>query len=118
VALNLHKSENQAKLSVVLAVVGGLATIVAIGLLLRNFKAEDWYVTYQASGLWFPLLGAALGIGLLCSTFGFFVGLISAGKRRNTATSVSWMGFFLSAFAITLGLCAGLFFYFTRNPVK
>lgn len=117
-ALNLHKYENQARLSVGLAVVGGVATLTAIALLMKNFDIESRYTYYSPTGSWFPALGVSLGVGLLSSTFGFFVGLASAGKRRNTATSMSWTGFFLGAACITLALCAGLFFYFTRSPVR
>ena len=117
-ALNLQKYENQAKLSVILAIVGGAAALAAIALLLRNFDTGDRYVYYRATGLWFPALGASLAMALLTSTAAFFLGLASASKRRNTATGVSWTGFFLSAITITVTLSAALFFIFTRSPVR
>lgn len=115
VALNLHKYENQAKLSVCLAAVGILAAVAAVALLLRNFEPADRFVYYSSSGKWFLALGGTLAVGLLTSTGGFFVGIASAGQRRNKAIKLSWLGFFLSAAAITLTMCCVVFFYFTRN---
>lgn len=116
-ALNLHKYENQARLSVAMAVVGLVGCVGAVALLVRNFNPADRFVYYGASSMYLPLLGVMLLVSLGGGAIGFFVGISSAGQRRNKAANVAWAGFFLSAAVITLALCAGIFFYFTRNAV-
>ncbi len=116
-ALNLHKYENQAKLSVALAIVSGVTVLMALGLIVRNFNATDMYVYYGGGGMYLPVLGGLLGMALLTGAGGFFAGIGSAGQRRNKAANLSWAGFFLSAATITIALCAGAFFYFTRNAI-
>jgi len=117
VPLNLHKYETQAKLSLWLAIVSVLCCIAAVFLLMRNFVPQDQFVYYNPRGLWLPALGGALFLCMLTGGVGFLVGILSAGQRRNSAAGLSWTGFFLSAAGITIGLCAGLFFYFTRNAI-
>lgn len=117
VAFNLKSYESQAKLSVFLAVLGGLAALGVIGLMGRNFDRGSFFVNYNPRGLWLPVLGAGLLVGLAAGVVGFFVGLHSAGQRRNPRSALSWKGFFLNAAVIIVMLCAGIFFYFTRNAV-
>ena len=109
--------EKQAALSAILAVVGNAAALAAFCLLGRNFSFQDRYVTYNPENIWFPILGGVLFVALAASTIGFFVGLHSAGQRRNTRSRLSWTGFFVSAVGITLTVSAVAIFYFTRNPV-
>jgi hypothetical protein len=117
VAFNLKSYENQAKLSVYLAVLGGLAALGVIGLMGRNFDRISFFVTYNPKGFWLPLVGTGLLLGLGAGTAGFFVGLHSAGQRRNPRSALSWKGFFLNALVIMIMLSAGIFFYFTRNAM-
>lgn len=116
-AFNLRKYENQAKLSVSLAIFSVVCAIGAIGLLLRNFEPADRFTYYSPRSLWFPAMLGMLFFALATGAIGFLVGLLSAGQRRNQAVGTSWAGFFLSAASITVALCAGLFFYFTRNSI-
>jgi len=109
--------EQQARLSVILAAVGAVSWLGMVGLLLRNFTPQTFWVTYNPKSLYLPVLGLTLLVSLAASTAGFFIGLHSAGQRRNTRSGLSWLGFFLSAGMLTLTLCAALFFYFARNPV-
>jgi hypothetical protein len=115
VAFKLKTYENQAKLSVWLAGVGGLAALGVLWMILRNLKAGE--VSFGAGTLFQPVLGAGLFVGLAAATVGFFVALNSAGQRRNTKSALSWRGFFLNALVIALLLSAGVFFYFTRSPI-
>ncbi len=116
-ALNLRRYENQAKLSVLLAALGGLAVIGVAVLLVWKFDGPTRYVRYNADGPFLPIFGLGLVGGLAAATVGFFVALNSAGQRRNPRSKLSWQGFFLNAAIIALLLCAGVFFYLTRNPI-
>jgi hypothetical protein len=110
--------EVQARISVALALLGGLAALSAITLLVLKFKADTRMVVYNARGPFMLLFGAALLAALLAGGVGLLIGLNSAGQKRNTRSQLSWTGFFVSAAVITLSLCAGLFFYFTRSPMS
>jgi hypothetical protein len=110
--------EDQAKLSVGLAILGGLAALGVLILMCRNFDAASFYVTYNRKSLWLPLLAGGLLVGLGAGTVGFLVGLNSAGQRRNKRSGLSWQGFFLNALVLTVVLAAAIFFVFTRNPVS
>jgi hypothetical protein len=117
VASKLNTYENQAKLSVVLGLVGSAALLGVIVMMRKNFDAATFYITYNTASLWLPLLGSGLLVGLLAGAAGFFVALNSAGQRRNIQSSLAWKGFFLNAIVITGLLAASIFFYFTRNSV-
>ncbi|MCK4341904.1 MAG: hypothetical protein KAY37_09305 [Phycisphaerae bacterium] len=109
--------ENQATLSIVLAAVGGVAFLLAAGLLWRNFTDfETFWVSFNPKSMYQPLLGLVLFIALAVGAVGFFIGLNSAGQRRNTRSRLSWLGFFLNAGVIALALCAGIFFVIARHP--
>ncbi len=109
--------ESLSRLSVILACVGLVAVLVTLGLLLRNADLEARYVYYNPKGMFLPALGAGLFVSLATAAAGFFIGLSTAGQRRNQATGLSWAGFFLSAAVITLTMSAVVVFYFTRSPV-
>lgn len=109
--------EDQAKLSVVLSVLGALATVGVIVLMLRNFDAGSFYVSYNPKTLWLPMVGVGILVGLSAGTVGFFVALNSAGQKRNKNSGLSWQGFFLNALVLTVILSACVFFFFTRNAI-
>ena len=111
----LNTYEKQARLSVRLALVGCAATLGALALLALNFR--DFWIVYSPKGKWLPTFGGTMFIGLAAGVVGLFVGLNSAGQRRNTLSRLSWIGFFLSALVVTLILSAGLFFVFARYPL-
>lgn len=115
---SLNTYENQARISVIAAGVGALAAVATVALLARNFTdLQTFYVVYNPQTMYLPAVGVGLLGALACGTIGFFVGLNSAGQKRNTQSKLAWMGFFCSAAVITLALCIGLFFYFTRRPM-
>ncbi len=116
-ASRLNTYENQAKLSVALGVVGLLALLALAVLMRRNFDGATFYMTFNAESMFQPLIGLGILAGLLTGSVGFFVGLNSAGQRRNTQSGLAWKGFFLNAIALTGILAAAIFFYFTRNAV-
>jgi hypothetical protein len=116
-ALNLRTYENQAKASVYLGLLAALAALVVIALIAWKFDRTSFYVTFNARGLYLPLIGLGLIVGGGAGTAGFFIGLSSAGQRRNTLSGLSWKGFFLNALVLTIVLAAAIFFYFTRNAL-
>lgn len=117
-ALKLKTYEDQAKLSVWLAALGGLAALGVLVLIFRNasFEGSTIYVTYNPNGFWLPTLGVGILVALAAAAIGFFVALNSAGQRRNTRSALAWQAFFVNAVIITVVLSAALFFFFTRNP--
>ncbi|MBK9127720.1 MAG: hypothetical protein IPM13_07945 [Phycisphaerales bacterium] len=106
--------EKQARLSVLLAGVAGLGALAALGLVLRNFRADAGMTVYSGKGMWLPVLGLTLLFSFAAAGTGLFLGLNGAGQKRNTKSSLSWLGFFLSAGVITLAAIVGVFFAFTR----
>ncbi len=116
-AFKIKTYEDQAKLSVILATVGGLFTVAALGAILRNFDASTGWVRYGTKTIFMPALGGCLMLALALATIGFFVALNSAGQRRNKRSRLSWTGFFLSALVITFAVCVGVFFVITRHGI-
>ncbi len=112
----LKTYEAQSKLSLGLAVLGGLAALGVLYLMRRNFDPAGFYVTYNPQASWLLVVGTGMFVALASSTIGFFVALNSAGQRRNTRSALAWQAFFLNALIITITLCAASFFFFTRNP--
>ena len=117
VALKLKTYEGQARASVIMAVLGGVAAVSVIYLLGKRFDTESFYVTYGQGSLFLPAFAGTLLFGLAAGATGFIVALNSAGRRRNTDSKLSWQGFFLNALVLTIILSAGVFFFFTRNAV-
>lgn len=113
-ALKLRAYETQAKLSIGLAIGAAVSMFGTVFLLLRNFDATNFLIAYRSSSMYMPALGATILLSLGLATIGFFVGLNSAGQKRNKQSQLSWIGFFLNASVITLSLCCGVFFWFTR----
>lgn len=106
--------EKQAMYSIVCAGVAVAAALAAIALIIRNLDFEAWTLYMPRNGNSFPLMLAGVGAACLLGTVGFFIGFSSAGHSRNKRSKLSWMGFFGSAAAISLGLSAFIFYYFTR----
>ncbi len=109
--------EDQAKLSVYASIVAGLASLASVALILRNFDSEEFFVNYASGTLWLPAVAASLLVALGAGALAFFMGLYTAGQRRNKKTNLSWLAFFISAGAITIALSAAVFFVLTRNQI-
>jgi hypothetical protein len=118
VAFKLNTYEGQAKLSLVLGVVGAAAAMVVMFLIWKKFDRMSFYVSYNAKGLFLPIFGMGVLGGLIAGTVGFFVALNSAGQRRNTRSKLSWQAFFLNAIVLTVLLATAVFFVFTRNAIS
>jgi hypothetical protein len=117
VAFKLKSYESQSLLSVLLALVGGVAALGAVGVMARGFDKASFYVNYSSRSMFLPTLAGALLVGLAAAVIGFFIALNSAGQKRNTRSRLAWQGFFLNALVLTIVLLAGVFFYFTRNAI-
>lgn len=100
-----------------LAMAGGLAVFAAAFLIGRNFRWENRWTVFSTDTLYQPVLGAVLLAALTFSAAGFFLGLNSAGQKRNTQSSLAWLAFFVNASVITAAICCGLFFALTRYPM-
>lgn len=109
--------ETQALLSIAFAIIGALATLAAAALVFRNFKADSGFTYYNAKGMWYPILGVALLGALGSSVIGIALGFNSAGQKRNTQSTRSWVGFFMCAGVLAFALIVGMFFFFTRQPM-
>jgi hypothetical protein len=118
VAFKIKTYEDQARLSVILAAVGGFFAVAALGGVLRNFDINTGWVEYGTKTIFLPALGGCLFLALAPAAVGFSVALHSAGQRRNKRSGLSWMGFFLNALVITLALCIGVFFVVTRHGLS
>lgn len=116
-ALKLSSYEGQAKLSVALGVIGGLAALAVVALVFRNFEATSFYVTYNPKGAWLPLVGLGMAVGMGAGGIGFFMALNSAGQRRNPLSALAWQAFFLNAVVLTVVIATAILLVFTRNPI-
>jgi len=109
--------EKQAKLSVVLGAIGAIGTLGAMACILQAFDWSNFWIAYNPHGRRILAIGGGLFVGFVAGAIGFLVGFNSAGQRMNTKNRLAWTGFFLSAAAVTLALCSGVFFYLTRYPI-
>ena len=110
--------EKQAKLSVILAVVGGAATLAAAAAILQAFDWENFWTAYNPRAKRILAIAAALIIGVVAGGAGLLLGWNSAEQRLNTQNKLSWTGFFLNAAVITLTLSCGVFFVLTRYAIE
>ncbi len=83
--MNLKTYEGQTILSTALAVLGAVASVATWGLLVRRFDRTAFYVSFNSEGLFQPVLGLGLLVGLGAGVIGFFMALKSAGHKRNNA---------------------------------
>lgn len=113
-AAKLNTYEKQAMYSIVCACVALAAALGTLALIYLKLDKEAWTVYMPRNGRAFPVMLVGVAAACLVGTIGFFVGFSSAGHSRNKWSGLSWLGFFLSAAAISLGLSAFIFYYFTR----
>ncbi|MFQ5806105.1 MAG: hypothetical protein ACE5I3_06620 [Phycisphaerae bacterium] len=109
--------ETQAKLSMLLAVVGGLSALLLVVSVLWKFDFEEFAAVYLDGGRRYYTILGATALGVATGSTGFFVGLNSAGRRRNPLSNLAWTAFFLNAAVILVTLCMFVVFWFAREPV-
>jgi hypothetical protein len=101
-----------------LAAVGGIATLAVLFMIFWVFSWESlWIPLLAGSRRYYAILGGT-GLALIASGIGFLVGFNSAGQRRNTKSSLAWMGFFLNSAVIALAACTFVFFWFFKFVVN
>ncbi|MFO0838749.1 MAG: hypothetical protein U1D55_09490 [Phycisphaerae bacterium] len=114
--MNFRDYATQAQLSVYLAAIGGVSTLISVVLMARNFDRATFWIIYNARRPFVFVLLATIGLALLASGLGLLVGFMSAGQRRNPKSQLSWTGFFSSAAVLAVALSAAVFFILTQNP--
>lgn len=113
----LKTHEEKSKFGAVAAGVGFAGALFGVGLLARNFQADN-FVTPFRNVMYAALLGGAFLIGLAGGVTGFFIGVGTAGQKRNEAKRLSWIGLFGGAIATAIALCGLILFYFTKQQFK
>jgi len=109
-----NRYENQAKLALLLAVVGVLFALAEAAMFLVQFKPADFEARMGPRRSYAILAAVAAALG--ASTIGFFVALNSV-HRLNPRPNLSWTGFFLNALALTIALCVFIVFWFSTEIV-
>lgn len=109
---SLRRFETQAQVSLLLSL-ASLATFGATAALMfwflrRGLQAQEFIFYYGSRGRMAVLLAVLVTLMLAVSGFGF--GLNSAGQRRNDKQQLSWIGFFIGAFVLTLTLVLAFVF--------
>lgn len=116
--MKLSAYETQARLSVILAVIGAVFTAATAFAVFQKFDPGVMAVVYAGDSLRFPIIMAGTALAMSASGIGFFIGLNSAGQKRNTKSGLSWVGFFINAVLLTITVCVFIFFYFVRMAVE
>ena|GEM_PF-643513 len=109
--------ETQAKISLVLSIVGGLSMLLLIVCVFRHFHFSEFAALYVKKSLRFYLILASTVGGLACGGIGFFLSLNSAGQKRNNLSKLAWQTFFIHAAIILVTACVFILFYFARSEV-
>ena len=110
--------ETQAKLSLVLAVIGGLCALALIVCVFYHFDFEEFTAKYKTGTLRFFVILGSTALGIAASAIGFFVALNSAGQKRNRLSSLAWTTFFVNAVAGTVTVCVFVIFWFAKEQVN
>jgi pilus assembly protein TadC len=109
--------ETQAKVSLVLAVIGGLSALALVAFVFRRFDWGEFAAIYLAGSLrYYAILGAA-AVAFITGVIGFFVALNSAGQKRNSLSNLAWATFFLHSAILLVTLCVFVVFWFAREPI-
>ena len=115
--LSLRRADVQAKASVVAS---GVSLVLALGLIpmvFRHFQPDSLMIYYNRASLRMPMIVACGGVAIMCGMFGFYLGFVSAGHRRNDRPGLSWAGFFIGAAAICATLILLAIFWFWKENV-
>lgn len=112
----LDTYENQAGLSLLLAVVSAVA---AVGLALAVFTAynAEFGVMYVASSLRYYAILLCMGGAMFAGGIALLIGFNSAGRKTNRRSQLSWLAFFISAGSLTVAASSFIFFWLLRFPI-
>ena len=116
----LRRFDVQARVACVLALVSVLPCAAAVVLLMRNYHHELGQIVYSAESSFVLVFFGCTLVSLVPASIGFFLGLSSAGQRRNDKPKRSWIGFFLGGLVTTFNLILLLAFLMLRfqQPVR
>lgn len=99
--INLRRVDVQAKIAFIAAILALMVTAALAFFVLRGLKWDAKVIPYSSeSNRMLGVMGAGAA-SMAIGAVGFWFGLSSAGQRRNEQQILSWLGFFLSALAIT-----------------
>jgi uncharacterized membrane protein len=109
--------EMQAKLSLILAAIGGVCALALAVCVFYHFNLEEFTAYYKTGTLRFMVILGSTALGIVASAIGFFVALNSAGRKRNRLSSLAWTAFFVNAVAGTVTVCVFVIFWFAKEQV-
>lgn len=116
---SLRRPDTQATISLILSVSAVFFVVGLAVLVLQNYTgaAQDHIIWYSQKSLRFPAIAACTVIALLFGSLGVLLGFGSADARRNERARLSWIGFFIGAFAVTLAIVFFAFFWILSESV-
>ncbi len=109
--------ETQARISLGLAIIGGLGALMLTVCVFWRFSFGDFAAYYREDSLRFYLILASFLLAMAASGIGFFVALNSAGQKRNNLSGLAWITFFTHAAILLIALCVFVVFYFAKEAV-
>lgn len=114
---SLRRVDVQARWALWLSIASALPCVVVAALLLRNWNAELQQIIYGNQAYMLAILGGT-GLTLVLSFFGAALGYNSAGQRRNEKQKQSWLGFFLGALMLALGIITFAAFWLLKQSIN
>ena len=115
--INLRRVDVQAKVAFMAAIISLMVTAALAFFVLKGINWDMKIIPYSAkSNRSLGVMGAGVA-SLAIGALGFWFGFSSAGQRRNDRQIFSWLGFFLSALAITLSAILLTVFMLWRESV-
>ena len=111
---SLRRYDVQARYAQLLAIVAAVPCVAALVLVLRNYDHQLGQIVYGAKSPFLPVLLGCVAVSMLPAAVAFFLGLSSAGQRRNETPGRSWFGFFLGGFVVTLDMIIMLSWYMLK----
>jgi hypothetical protein len=110
----LRRYDWQARYAVWLAVAAVLPFLAGAYLAASRYDGVLGQIIYGANGRFVPAFAVSVLASLVPATCAFFLGLNSAGQRRNDRSAWSWIGFFLGGLIATFDLVLLIAFLMLR----
>lgn len=111
---SLRRFDVQAKVSLIVSILGGLGVVFLLVMLLRNFDSRLGAVIYGKNSIYGPVYLMACAITMLLSATGLVMGFNSAGQRRNDMQNRSWAAFFLGTAVLAIAIVCFAMFWFLK----
>ncbi len=110
----MRRYDVQASYAVWLAAIAVLPFVAASYLAVSRYESVLGRIVYGGGGRFVPAFAGAVLLSLVLAAAAFFLGLTSAGQRRNDKSNLSWAGFFFGGLIVTLNLVLLIGFYMLR----